>query len=235
MSNLTNISKLSNNELTMSSRDLLDVINEVRKAEGENPVRVNQFHDRVADELSDFNYKTFVVENLNNTQSTYFELNQDMCMLVAMRESKRVRRVVLDQLKNKFNQNQLQVPQTLPEALRLAAQAIEENIQLNEKILLDAPKVSFVDNFVDVGTTKSLRETAKILKMSERAMIDSLEEDRILFRQSGNLLPYANHINNGYFEVKTGERNGHAYTQTRVSTKGMAYIAKRYASELMVV
>lgn len=225
---------IKSNELTMSSRDLLDVINEVRKAEGENPVRVNQFHDRVADELSDFNYKTFVVENLNNTQSTYFELTQDMCMLVAMRESKRVRRVVLEQLKNKFNQNQLQVPQTLPEALRLAAQAIEENIQLNEKIALDAPKVAFMDKFVDTSTTKSLRETAKILKMSERAMIDTLIEDRILFRQSGNLLPYSNFAQNGCFEVKTGEANGHAYTQTRVTTKGMSYIAKRYASELMV-
>lgn len=68
MSNLTNISKLSNNELTMSSRDLLDVINEVRKSEGENSIRSNDFHLRVADELSDFNYETFVVQNLNNQE-----------------------------------------------------------------------------------------------------------------------------------------------------------------------
>lgn len=218
---------LINQDVTMSSRELLNLINEVRKEKGEKAVRVNQFHERVADELSDFNYKTFVVENLNNTQSTYFELTEDMCMLVSMRESKKVRRNVLEQLKSKFNSNQMPVPTTLPEALRLAA-------DMAEKIALDAPKVEFVDKFVDVGTTKTIREVAKILGIPEQKLIAMMKEDKIIYKQSGVNLPHAYHEKQGYFEVKTGDTNGFAFTQTRVTTKGMAYLAKRYTSRQMV-
>lgn len=114
------------------------------------------------------------------------------------------------------------------------ADECEKNLKLESKIQEDAPKVEFMNNFIDITTTKSLRETAKILKMPERAMIDLLIDNHILFRQSGNLLPYTDQINKGYFEVKAGEKHGHAYTQTRVTTKGLSYIAGRFASELMV-
>ncbi|AUR92008.1 antirepressor protein [Vibrio phage 1.168.O._10N.261.52.A10] len=124
--------------------------------------------------------------------------------------------------------NKPQIPQTLSEALQLAADQAKA-------LELAAPKVAFVDNFVEVGTTKTLRETAKILKYPERKMIALLVEDKVLYRQSGNLLPYQNRHEQGLFDVKTGERNGHAYTQTRVTTKGVEWLAGRYASELMEV
>ncbi|WP_392562522.1 phage antirepressor KilAC domain-containing protein [Orbus sturtevantii] len=224
MSNLTNMNKLSNDELTMSSREIAELVESRHDS-------VKRTIERLIDKgVIQLTPLVEVTNHLGQTVLEYRLIKRDSYIVVAQLCPEFTARLVdrWQELENNL------VPKTLPEALRLAAQAIEENIQLNEKIALDAPKVSFVDNFVDVGTTKSLRETAKILKMSERAMIDCLEDDRILFRQSGNLLPYANHINNGNFEVKTGERNGHAYTQTRVSTKGMAYIARRYASELMV-
>ena len=43
---------------------------------------------------------------------------------------------------------------------------------------------------MEVGTSKSFRETAKILKMPERALVNRLVEDKYLYRQSGVLLPY---------------------------------------------
>lgn len=121
------------NALTMSSKDLLDVINEVRKAENEKPIRANDFHARVADELSDFNYETFVVQNLNKTESTIFKLTQDMCMLVAMRESKKVRRIVLEKLKGQFSQtNTIFLPNfnNPAEAARAWADEVEKNQRL---------------------------------------------------------------------------------------------------------
>ncbi|MCL7774865.1 phage antirepressor KilAC domain-containing protein, partial [Pasteurella multocida] len=99
----------------------------------------------------------------------------------------------------------------------------------------NAPKVAFVDHYVEVGTSKSLREVAKILKMPERAMIDRLIQDRLLYRQSGALLPYQTAHSRDLFTVKTGTaEHGHNYTQTRVTSKGIEYIASRYASELML-
>lgn len=126
------------------------------------------------------------------------------------------------------------LPQTLPEALRLAADMAEQNAELMNKVQQDAPKVAFVEHYVEAGGAKSLRETAKILNMPEKAMIDAILRDKVLFRQSGNLLPHALRQREGLFTVKTGTSDfGHAYTQTRVTPRGVEWIAQRYASELM--
>lgn len=126
------------------------------------------------------------------------------------------------------------IPQSLPEALRLAADMAEQNAQLTNKVQQDAPKVAFVNHYVEAGGNKSLRETAKILNMPEKAMLAALLRDKVLFRQSGNLLPHALRQRDGLFTVKTGTSDfGHAYTQTRVTPKGVQWIAERYASELM--
>lgn len=126
------------------------------------------------------------------------------------------------------------IPQTLPEALRLAADMAEQNAQLAHKVQQDAPKVAFVNHYVESGGAKSIRETAKILNMPEKAMIDVLVRDKVLFRQSGNLLPHALRQRDGLFTVKTGTSDfGHAYTQTRVTPRGIQWLAERYASELM--
>ena len=125
------------------------------------------------------------------------------------------------------------VPQSLPEALRLAADMAEQNAALEQKVQADAPKVAFVDNYVDANGSKSLRVTAKILDMPEKAMIEALVRDKVLYRQSGNLLPNSLKQRDGLFTVKTGSSDfGHAYTQTRVTPRGIQWIADRYSSEL---
>lgn len=120
------------------------------------------------------------------------------------------------------------------ESARAWAEEYEKRELAEQKLIEAQPKIEFVQKYVEVGTTKSLRETAKILKMPERTMIDCLVGDGLLFRQSGNLLPYQKYHAKGLFDVKTGTtEHGHNYTQTRVTSKGIEYIASRYASELM--
>ena len=75
----------------MSSTDLLKLINQARKDFGEKPVRLNDFNNRIDDELSDDHYESFVVQNTNNTTSVIFNLTLDQCMLVSMRESTETR------------------------------------------------------------------------------------------------------------------------------------------------
>jgi hypothetical protein len=84
---------------TMSSRELLDLINDARLQHGENQIRANDFNNRVVDELDGDHYESFVVQNPNNTESIVFNLSEDQCLLVSMRESKAVRRTVLEKLK----------------------------------------------------------------------------------------------------------------------------------------
>jgi len=84
---------------TMSSRDLLELVNNARLQHGEKAICLNDFNARIVDELDGFHYEKNVVQNLNNTESFFYTLNQDQCLLVAMRESKGVRRTVLEKLK----------------------------------------------------------------------------------------------------------------------------------------
>ena len=88
------------NNQTMSSIDLLKLINKARKDFNEKPVRTNDFNGRVVDELEGDHYESFVVQNSNGTSSKVFKLTLDQCLLVSMRESKAVRRSVLEKIKS---------------------------------------------------------------------------------------------------------------------------------------
>ena len=89
---------ITTNAATMDTNDLLELVNDARAEFGEPTVRRNDFVARCKDELDGEHYENFVVQNLNNTQSEELRLTQDQCKLVAMRESKGVRRRVLARL-----------------------------------------------------------------------------------------------------------------------------------------
>ena len=113
-----------------------------------------------------------------------------------------------------------------------AARAWADAKEAEQRALAQAeaakPALEFMGRYVETGNTKSLRETAKILGLPEKAFIQAMIDDKILYRQSGNLLPHQKHHVAERFEVKTGERNGHAYTQTRVTSAGIDYLARFY-------
>lgn len=114
------------------------------------------------------------------------------------------------------------------EAARAWADAKESEMKAIAEAQAAKPAVEFVDRYVKAGNSKSLRETAKILRIPEKQFIQQLIDDKLLYRQSGNLLPHQKHHNAGRFTVKTGEANGHAFTQTRVTSDGIDYLANSY-------
>lgn len=111
---------------TMSSKDLLEVINQVRESVGEPIIRLNKFNEKIEDELEGDNYTKSVVQNLNGTESVIYQLTEEQCTLIAMRESKIVRRTVLNQLK----MMKPRIPQTYKEALQFLIEAEEQKEQL---------------------------------------------------------------------------------------------------------
>lgn len=118
---------LSTATQTMPSRDLLSLINNARVQNNEPEIRLNKFNEKIEDELEGDYYTKSVVQNPNNTESVIYELTQDQCMLLAMRESKAVRRTVLEKLKTV----QQALPQNFAQAMRLAADLYEQNEQLS--------------------------------------------------------------------------------------------------------
>lgn len=98
MTNANSITTSENNQ-TMSSIELLKVINKARKDFNEPSVRLNKFNEKIEDELDGDHYTKSVVQNPNNTESTIYHLTLDQCMLISMRETKSVRRYVLAKIK----------------------------------------------------------------------------------------------------------------------------------------
>lgn len=218
------------NNALIGTDELLVIVNQSRAEHGESAVRNNDFIVRVKDELEGEHYETFVVQNPNGTKSEQLRISNDQAVLVGMRESKAVRRTVLAKLKAK---QPLPLPQTLPEALRLAADLAEEKQMLENQLAIAAPKVQFVDSYVNATGSLGFRETCKLLHIKENAFRQFLLDSEIMYLLAGKLTPYAQHIDAGRFTVKTGENqtNGHAFTQNKFTPKGIQWIAGLWAAE----
>lgn len=222
MKQLLTITKENASTLTMSSREIAEITHKEHK----NVLRVirDLIEQNLVAQIEPLKFE------YRNQWFDYYELNKRDTFVVVARLSPEFTAAVVDRWQALENQQKptALIPQSFSEALMLAAQLQAEKER-------NAPKVAFVDHYVEVGTSKSFRETAKILKMPERALVNRLVEDKYLYRQSGVLLPYQSAHTKDLFTVKTGTaEHGHNYTQTRVTSKGIEFIASRYASELML-
>lgn len=222
MKQLLTITKENASTLTMSSREIAEITHKEHK----NVLRVirDLIEQNLVAQIEPLKFE------YRNQWFDYYELNKRDTFVVVARLSPEFTAAVVDRWQELENQQKptALIPQSFSEALMLAAQLQAEKER-------NAPKVAFVDHYVEVGTSKSFRETAKILKMPERALVNRLVEDKYLYRQSGVLLPYQSAHTKDLFTVKTGTaEHGHNYTQTRVTSKGIEFIASRYASELML-
>lgn len=224
-----------NSKPTMSSLELLDVINVSRDEHGQSAIRRNDFHARVADELEGEFYETFVIPAgpSGGRPSQGFLLNHDQCLLVSMRESKAVRRSVLAKLKQK--EQPFQLPKSMAEALRLAADQAEQIEEQQRQIEQARPSVEFVERYVSADSgNKGFRQVAKLLKANERDLRAFLADHKIMYRLGGEWMPYQNHIDAGRFVVKAGvAENEHAFNTAKFTPKGINWLASLWETSSM--
>lgn len=122
------------------------------------------------------------------------------------------------------------IPTTLSGALMLAAEQAATIERQQAQIADAAPKVAFVDRYVDATGNKGFRQVAKLLKANEARFREFLEAKNIMYRLGGEWTPYQNHIDAGRFVVKTGvSESDHAYTQPKFTPKGVEWIAALWA------
>lgn len=232
MEQLLPITNENASTLTMSSREIAELCEkEHRHVARDIEVMFEQL------EINPKGYVQIWTHPQNGQSYREFMLPKDLTLTLVAGYSVKLRKRIIDrwlELENQQNPTAL-LPQNYLQALEqlVASEKEKQALALENKAM--KPKADFVDLYVDIGTTKSLRETAKILNMPEKAMIAALECDKALYRQSGNLIPYSDKQSRGLFTVKTGTaEHGHNFTQTRVTSKGIQWIAQRYASELML-
>lgn len=222
---LLSTNQKENATLTMSSREIAELC---EKRHDHVMADIRKMLDELNLNAPDFS-GTYKTAQGNEYECFFLPKRETLILVSGYRIDLRAK--IVDRLEELENQQKL--PSNYLQALKALVESEEEKQILLLENQTMKPKADFVDHYVEVGTSKSLRETAKILNFPEKRMIECLLRDRVLYRQSGNLLPYQTVHSKELFTVKTGTaEHGHNFTQTRVTGKGIEWIAQRYTSEL---
>lgn len=208
--------KLSHSVVTMSSREIAVLVNSKHGDVKRSAERLCAGGILTAP-LAQFDFE--------HNGNKYFEyrFNKRNSLVLVARLSPEFTAAVVDRWQE-LEQNL--IPQTLPEALRLAANLAEEKQQLENQLSIAAPKVEFVDRYVKATGSMVFRQVCKLLSAKEPEFRLFLMDNRIMYRLSGGLIPHQQHIDAGRFEVKTGTNqiNSHAFTQARFTPKGVRWV-----------
>lgn len=129
------------------------------------------------------------------------------------------------------------LPQTMAQALRLAAEQAEQMEQQQAALALAAPKVEFVDRYVLADGAKGFREVAKLLRANEVDFREFLASRKIMYRLGTAWTARQNHIDAGRFVVKTGvaSHNDHAFASTKFTPKGVQWVAGEWAKHQLAL
>lgn len=95
--------------------------------------------------------------------------------------------------------------------------------QLTVENQIMQPKAEYFDELVDRNLLTGIRDTAKELHIRQNDFVTFLLNKKYLYRnKKGKLLPYAQHMNSGLFELKefVNQKTGYTDTQTLITPKG---------------
>jgi phage antirepressor YoqD-like protein len=159
------------------------------------------------------------------TISAYLVSKRDSYIIVAQLSPEFTARLVDRWQELEEQAPAFKIPQTYAAALRLCAEQAEAIETQQAQLLIAAPKAAFVDAYVDSTGLKGFRQVAKLIGANEAQFREFLIDNKIMYRLGGEWVAYQNHIDAGRFSVKTGEANGHAFTQSKFTPKGVTWVA----------
>jgi len=226
--------------LTMSSREIADLVGK-RHDKVKQSIERLSIAKRGADQAPiDLPPMGEYLDSLGRPAAEYVfsgeKGKRDSIIVVAQLSPEYTARLV-DRWQELESANRVQLPDfTNPaESARAWAEQYELRAIAQQALAIAAPKVEFVDRYVENTGTLTFRQVAKLLKANERVLRQLLIDGHVMYRLNGVMTPYQNHIDAGRFEVKTGtsERNNHAFAQARFTPKGVQWIAGLWASHTM--
>lgn len=171
---------------------------------------------------------------------TEYALTVDMAKELAMVERNakgKEARLYFIEMERKANQFSGMMPQSMPQALRLAAELYERTEKQAAVIKALAPKAEFYDQVGRAINSQTVEEVAKVLGTGRNRVFNWLRKSGVLMKSN---LPYQRFVDRGFFAVAErsyvdGRGESRTYTRTLVTGKGFQLIAKHWGQPLLVI
>ena len=101
-----------------------------------------------------------------------------------------------------------------------------EKKPLLETIEIQKPKVNWYDDFMNSNGLYTSTQVAKLFKFKSAQQFNKvLNENRIIFKQGKNWLPYSE-VDKTWFKILVGEKEGHNYSNLKITPKGIMALSK---------
>lgn len=223
---MTNLSIITSTEMTMGTREIAELLGKQHSN-----IKISAQRLAVSGVIG-----TLATQEFSHNGNVYeeYRLNKRDSLILVAQNCPEFTAQIVDRWQELESQQRPQIPQTyaaaLLEAGRLALEVEEKTKQLeyaNNVISINAPKADFFDHYAYCGGSLGFREVAKLLKAKEHEFRAFLCAKRYMYQLSGQWMAYAQHLDAGRFEVKTGtaERNNYAFAKTVFTPKGVQWIA----------
>lgn len=220
-----------NSQLTMSSREIASLL---KSRHRDVCISITRLMDSGA--IAGYAATPYTHEQNGCTYFEYFVSKRDSYVIVAQM-SPAFTAALVDRWQELESQQKPAIPQTYAAALLEAGRLALENEKQAEQLRLAAPKVEFVNKFIQADSgNMTFRAAAKILKINEREFRTFLKDSKIMYLLGGDWVPYQQHIEAVRFEIKAGlaehEEKSHAFKQSKFTPKGIEWVAGEYAKHM---
>ena len=227
------------NEVTMSSLEIVDFINEYRAKNESSPVQLRHDHfmakvSKVLGENAAPNFRGTYIARDKSERPCYHFPKREAC-LMAMSYSYELQAQVFDRMtameealkaKNSFD---ITNPAHLLQAIEVQARL---NIELSEKVAVLEPKAKGLDRIADCTNVLGIRESAKVLKVGQNQLVQYLIDHKVVYRdQHGKIQAYQKSVDQKLIHVVTSaprlfESGEKVFTQVKLTQKLITRIAK---------
>lgn len=167
---------------------------------------------------------------------TIYHVNKRDSYIVVAQLSPEFTARLVDRWQELEDANQFKIPQSLPEALQLAADLAKRNEEVTNQLALAAPKVEFAEAIASTKRGVLLGQFAKVVGLGPVTIFKILRELNILISEGQSFnLPYQYYIDRGYFTVtqrsfRAGEEDRIANTPI-ITGKGEIWLRKKLLDE----
>lgn len=207
-----------------------------------------EFKDWIARRIKDFDFQegidfcSFLSESSGGRPSKEYAITinmaKELCMVERNDLGRKWRRYFIDcEQQLQTVKQAIAIPQTLPEALRLAADLAEKNQQLLEQAKIDTPKAEWCDRVTAANEHMTITQAAKTLNYPPRKFKDYLRQIGFIYANSDT--PMQEHIKAGravlrYAHYTTSDGNPVEKPYTHITSKGLKWLYERMVRDGLI-